>query len=128
MPEVSSQPGNRLELRTPDFDGSYVSLVTELDADEAKRIGVGVELVAKIELSSTPEQPAYLRAHFSNEEGREVLHDLIVIAEGAREVRFNLDGLRIPLDLVTAAWVDLVFSVPKGFVATLTRFDLEIEG
>ena len=123
---MSKSDSGKLTLRTQEFDGSYVSVVAELDPANAKRIGVGTDLVIHLEAEATPAIPAFIRAHFSNEEGREVLHDLIVVAAGPRHVRFNLDGLRIPIDLATIAWVDVIFSDPAGTELIFTQLTAEI--
>ena len=56
-----------------------------------------------------------------------MLHDLIVLKDGPRSVRFNLDGLRIPLDLATTGCVDIVCSNPSGATLTVQKIALEIE-
>ncbi len=111
-------------LETLNFDGSYISIVVQLSPVEAAKIAAGVDLIVHLEVTAEPALPVYLRAHFANEEGREVLHDLIVVASGTRDVRFNLDGLRIPVDLATSAWVDIIFSDPAG--AALSFADLSL--
>jgi hypothetical protein len=126
-PRISKSEDGEISLLTRDFDGSYVSLVAELDPASATQIAVGTDLVVKLDAVAAPAIPAFIRAHFSNEEGREVLHDLIVVEEGPREVRFNLDGLRIPVDLATIAWVDVIFSDATGTRLAFSRLTTEIE-
>ena len=127
LPQVSRSGDGRHSFETEAFDGSYVSIVAELDEQSASGIASGMDLVLHLEAASDPAAPAYVRAHFSNEEGREILHDLIVVENSPREVRFNLDGLRIPIDLATTAWVDIVFSDPSRLQLSLGSATLSIQ-
>ncbi|MGD1923520.1 MAG: DUF6478 family protein [Paracoccaceae bacterium] len=117
---------NSVRIDSAAFDGSYVSLAIDLPADQAARIRVGTELVVTFSAHSDRALPVFLRAHFRNDEGSEVLHDLIVIEAGARSVRFNLDGLRIPIDKPTTAWVDLILSDPTGTEVSIDGIRLDV--
>ena len=109
------------------FDGTWISLAADLPGDQARQIRAGMELVVRLNAEATPPVPTFIRAHFSNEEGREALHDLIVVATGKRIIRFNLDGLRIPVDLATSAYVDVIFSQPAGTRLSVQKIDLQVE-
>lgn len=127
-PPVFRQPaGDGVALETDAFDGSYISQVIELDPKIAAQMRAGRDLVVNLQTEAEPAIPTYLRAHFSNEEGREVLYDLIVVETGPRVVRLNLDGLRIPLDLVTSVWVDVIYSNPAGTTLRLSGQSLSVE-
>ena len=126
-PSVGDDNNGSTRVETAEFDGSYVSLVADLPPELASRIRPGVNLAIRIEVEADPALPVFVRGHFGNEEGREVLHDLIVLKDGPRTVRFNLDGLRIPLDLATTGWVDIVCSNPSGATLTVRKIALEIE-
>lgn len=126
-PSVGPTGDRRIQVRTAEFDGSYVSFVANLPPEMASEIRVGVNLLVRLDTEADPAVPVFVRAHFRNEEGREVLHDLIVLERGQRELRFNLDGLRIPLELATTAWVDAVCSNPDGVTLGLSSMTLEIE-
>ncbi|MEM9059190.1 MAG: DUF6478 family protein [Pseudomonadota bacterium] len=120
------QTKNGLRIDCGAFDGSYVSLAVDLPAEQAAKIRVGMNLIVAFRAASSKALPVFLRAHFLNQEGREVLHDLIVIDSGARSVRFNLDGLRIPIDQPTSAWVDVILSDPAGTDVALEDIALEV--
>lgn len=126
LPVFREPSGVGVALETNGFDGTYISQVIELDADMALEMRAGRNLIVDLEAEAEPAIPTYLRAHFSNEEGREQLHDLIVVATGPRTVRFNLDGLRLPLDLATTVWVDVIYSHPAGTALALMDLKLRI--
>lgn len=126
-PTIKRQANGEVRVETQEFDGSYVSFVTDLAPELAQEIRAGINLKISLEASADRPMPVFIRGHFANEEGREVLHDLIVVEQGARVVRLNLDGLRIPIELATTAWVDVIFSNPPGAAITFRALTLEIE-
>lgn len=126
-PIFAAQTGDALQFRTGQADGTYLSFVTKLPPETAALIRVGVYLTTRIDISAAPPRPAYVRAYFTNAGGSAELNDLVVLKDGRRTVRFNLDGLRIPLDLPTAVWVHVILADSAETVLELVNLTLSIE-
>ena len=124
LPVFTGSADETLRFETCATDASYLSFVSELSADLTSRIRVGMFLVLDLDLSAEPAHPAYVRADFTNEGGGEELHDLIVLKDGHRIVRFNLDGLRIPLDRKTDVWVHVILPEPANIALSLRGFEV----
>ena len=126
-PIFAGQTGDALRFETGPTDGTYLSFVADLALEIAEEIRAGVFLVIDLDASAEPAVPAHVRAHFTNGEASEVLNDIIVVKEGVRTVRFNLDGLRIPLELAMTVWVDVIFADPAETVLEFRNLTLSIE-
>lgn len=126
-PIFAARIGDTLQFRTGQTDGTYLSFVTELPPEMAALIRVGVYLTTQIDISAAPPRPAYVRAYFTNAGGSAELNDLVVLKDGRRTVRFNLDGLRIPLDLPTEVWVHVILADSAETVLELVNLTLSIE-
>lgn len=126
-PIFAARIGDTLQFRTGQTDGTYLSFVTELPPETAALIRVGVYLTTQIEISADPPRPAYVRAYFTNAGGSAELNDLVVLKDGRRTVRFNLDGLRIPLDLPTEVWVHVIVAEPGNNDLAFSALDVSVE-
>ena len=126
-PVFAGQGSGVVRFETGRTDASYLSFVAQVPPDTAAEIRVGVFLTIGLDISAEPARPAYIRAYFTNEGGSEELNDLIVLKDGPRTVRFNLDGLRIPLDVPTEVWVHVILAEPENVALSLRSFDVSIE-
>ena len=125
-PVFAGQTGGALRFRTGATDAGYVSFVAELQSDQTAQFRVGVFLIIDLDISAEPARPVYIRAYFANEGGDTELNDLIVLKECPRTVRFNLDGLRIPLDVRTDVWVHVILADPANVELSLRRFEVSV--
>ncbi len=126
-PVFAGQSEGAVRFETGRTDAGYLSFVAQVSSGAAAQIRAGVFLTAGLDISAEPARPAYIRAYFTNQDGSAELNDLIVLKDGPRTMRFNLDGLRISLDVPTKVWVHVILAEPEDVALSLRSFDVSIE-
>ena len=102
-----------LVLTTYQFLGTYVSLAAGMPAATVASLGPGSRIDVKMKITSTRPLTTFLRLNLDLPEGRELLHETLVIDRSDKHARFDLAGARGSVDSARNAWLDIIFSDPS---------------
>ncbi len=115
-----------LVLTIYQFDGSYLSLVAAMPGPLLGRLRSGGKVRLRLTADCTRPLTAFARVNLKTVEQSEMHHETVVISHGPRIVDVAMDGVRLPLDQLTAAWVDVIFSEPEMIEIAFSELSLEV--
>ena len=115
-----------LRLTCYQFAGGYLSLALALAAKARAGLRPGRQVVLSFTASCSRPLPAFVRLNVQFDPQKEVLHDSMILADGARRAAFDLGGLNHDLGGITDVWCDLILSQPEMSETVLTDLKLEV--
>ena len=92
------------------FAGSYLSIAVDLPAAMRTRMRPGWRLTARLDTDATRPVTTFVRLNLNHRQTKRVLHEVVVIDQGTRDVGFDLDAVEPGW---TGAWLDIIFSHPR---------------
>lgn len=95
------------------FGGSYLSLAAGLRKSDLRQLRPGTVMTYSLDASATRPLAVFARLNLRSAEQTETLFETIVLHQEPHELRFALDGVRVPFSQVNAGWLDLIFSDPS---------------
>ena len=107
---VGSGPWIRLTAYR--FEGSYLSLAMNLRKSDLRRVRPGTDLLFGLNAAATRPMTVYTRLNLRSAERTETLYETVVLHERRHDLRFALDGIRLPYGRIAGGWLDLIFSEP----------------
>ncbi len=113
-----------IALSVYQFSGTYLSLAMDIPGQMQGRLRPGYRLAIDIDGSASRPQTIFARLNAQTADDKIVLHEALVLSQGARRVDFDLETL--PGQGVDAAWVDIIFSRPRMVDIRLQRVQMEL--
>lgn len=108
---VGSEPWIRLTLYQ--FAGSYLSLAVGLRKSDLRQLRPGIVMAFRLDATASRPLAVFARLNLRSAEQTQTLYETIILHETPHDLRFELDGARVPFSDVSAGWIDLIFSDPS---------------
>ena len=122
---VGHDPFVRLTLYQ--FSGTYLSLAVALRKSDLRQARPGTELQLSMPARLTRPMTIFARLNLRTPEQTETLYETLVLYEHRPDIRFPLDGVRVPHDQIEAGWVDVIFSDPAMAEVNLASLDVSVD-
>ena len=85
----------------------------------------GRKLVACLGAEASRRLTVFLRLNLRRPDRTDVLHEVLVVHEGARQIRLDLDAAGD--GVIDGAWLDVIHSYPRMSEIRMNRLDLGFE-
>ena len=121
---LAMRPGG-LRITTYQFAGTYLSLALDLPVQIRDALAPGCRLTVDLDATASRRLTVFLRLNLQGPRGMSVLHELAVLRQGTRRVRFDIPADFEPVD---AAWLDIILSHPRMSEAVLSGVHVTVEG
>lgn len=113
-----------LRLTVYQFRGSYLSLAVGVPGHVRARLRTGWRLIVGLTAEATRPITTFVRLNMGHRQGNGVLHEVLVVAAGARTAAFEPVASQPEW---SSAWLDIIFSHPRMTEIDLCGLNLEFE-